>query len=58
MEYRESSISLLDSNKYKLFIELTKNLKNHMQVYFGSSYLSYSKWADDAVKFSNIFKKY
>lgn len=54
----KSSVSLLKRDKIEDFMYLSKQIKNNKSVYIASSYLSFAKWADDAIKMAYNFNNY
>ena len=51
-------LSALKNDKMQDFINLSKYIKNNKKVYLVSSYLSFTRWADDSIKMASTFKLY
>lgn len=51
-----SSVSLLKSDKEREFIHLSKQLQNNKQVFMASSYLSFTRWTEDAIRMASFLR--
>ena len=56
LQTKECTISLLKKDKYQQFINLSKELKYHKQIFLASSYFSFSKWADDGINIASRYR--